>query len=60
MFKFAVVKIGGSQYKVSESDEVEVDKIEGEKGGALIFDKVLLLADDKKVKIGTPELLKRT
>ena len=54
MSKFAVIKIGKSQYKVVEGDELDVDKIEGKKGKALIFDEVLLLVDDKKVKIGKP------
>lgn len=54
MTKFAVVKIGGSQYKVSEGDQLEVDKIEGEKGKLLSFREVLLLVDGEKIKIGQP------
>lgn len=52
--KYAVVEIGGSQYKVAEGEEIEVDKIDGEKGKKLSFDKVLLVADEKKRKIGSP------
>lgn len=54
MTKFAVVKIGGTQYKVAEGDEIEVGKIEGEKGKLLTFNEVLLLVNEKKVKIGQP------
>jgi len=54
MSKFAIVKIGGSQYKVAEGEEIEVNKIEGEKGTSLTFNDVLLLADGKKIKIGQP------
>lgn len=54
MKKYAVIKITGSQCKVSEGDEIEVNKIEGEKDSSLIFEEVLLLADDKKIKVGQP------
>ena len=53
MKKYAIVKIGGSQYKVTEGDELEVDKIEGEKGKAVNLDEVLLLVDEE-IKIGEP------
>lgn len=54
--KYAVVKIGGSQYKVAEGDEIAVDKIDGEKGKSLTFEEVLLLVDDQRVRIGQPLL----
>ena len=54
MSKFAVIKIGSSQRKIAEGDEIEVDKIEGKKGKALLFDQVLLLVDGPKVNIGQP------
>lgn len=57
MAKYAVVKIGGSQYKISEGDLLEVDKLEGEKGKKLSLEEVLLLVDEKKVKIGQPKIL---
>lgn len=52
--KYAVVEIAGSQHKVSEGEEIEVDKIEGEKGKKLTFDKVLLVVNEKKRQIGNP------
>lgn len=52
--KFAVVKIGGSQHKVAEGDEIAVDKIEGEKETSVTLDQVLLLVDEKKIEIGQP------
>jgi len=54
--KYAVVKIGGSQYKIAEGDEIEVEKLEGKKGDSLDFKEVLLLVDKEKVKIGKPYL----
>jgi len=52
--KYAVVEINGSQHKVTEGEELDVDKIEGKKGKKLSFDKVLLIVDKKKRKIGNP------
>ncbi len=56
--KFAVLEIGGKQYKVSEGDLIKVEKIPGEhkEGDKIVFDKVLLLSDDNNTKIGTPYL----
>lgn len=52
--KYAIIKIAGSQIKVAEGDEIKVNKIEAKKDGSLTVDDVLLLVDDKKVKIGQP------
>lgn len=54
MSKFAVIKIGGSQYKVAEGDEIDIDKIESKEGSKLTFDQVLLLVDGEKINIGQP------
>lgn len=52
---YAVVEIGGHQYKVSEGDVLFVDKQSDETGQELTFDKVLLINDgDGKVTVGTP------
>jgi len=56
MAKFAVVKIAGHQYKVAEGEEIEVPKIEGEKGAAINLEEVLLVVDGEKVKIGEPQV----
>jgi len=53
---FAIVEIAGKQYKVSEKDTLEVDRLPEEKG-SITFDKVLLYSkDDKDVQVGTPYL----
>lgn len=56
--KYAVIKTGGKQYKVSEGEEVLVEKIDAKKNEAVVFDEVLLLVDKEKVEIGQP-LIKR-
>jgi len=54
---YAVIKIGGKQYKVSEGDTIEVQKLNS-KDGKIEFGEVLLLASDGKVKIGNPTVSK--
>lgn len=50
---FAVIKTGGKQYKVQEGDTLSVEKLE-HTTDKVTFDQVLLLADDKDVKVGKP------
>ncbi|MFC1627409.1 50S ribosomal protein L21 [Patescibacteria group bacterium] len=52
--KFAIIKTGGKQYKVSEGDTLDIEKLEGKAKGKVSFDQVLLVADDKTTKIGKP------
>lgn len=51
--KYAVIKTGGKQYKVSEGDVIEIDRISG-KDGKFSFEEVLLLVNDGKVTVGKP------
>ena len=50
---YAIVEIGGRQYKVAENDTLFVDK-QNVEGNKLSFDRVLLVKEDNGVKIGTP------
>ena len=52
---YAVVKIGGHQYRVSEGDVLYVDKQGEENGTSLTFDQVYLIKDDNgDVSVGKP------
>lgn len=51
--KYAVIKSGGKQYKVSEGDIIEVDRLPQE-NGKVTFADVLLFVTDESVKIGKP------
>ena len=51
---FAVVNIGGQQFKVSENNAYYVPKLSAEPDTEVTFENILLLGDDKKVKIGNP------
>lgn len=50
----AIIETGGKQYLVSPGEKIEIEKIEGKEGENVVFSKVLLVAKDKEVKIGTP------
>lgn len=52
--QYAVVKIGGSQYKVKEGDQITVDRLPQKEGEEIEFSNVLLVVDDGEVKIGQP------
>ncbi|MEA3487098.1 MAG: 50S ribosomal protein L21 [Thermodesulfobacteriota bacterium] len=51
---YAIIKTGGKQYKVSEGEVLNFEKIEGDKGDTVSFDEVLLVSKDEDVKVGTP------
>jgi large subunit ribosomal protein L21 len=55
---YAVVNTGGKQYKVQAGDVLRVEKIPGDVGSPVTFDKVLMVADGEDVTIGQPMLEK--
>jgi len=53
---YAIVNTGGKQYKIHQGDILRVEKIPGEIGSSVSFDKVLMFSDGKDVSIGLPLL----
>ena len=53
---YAIIKTGGKQYKVSEGDEIIVEKLGVEEGEKVTFEEVLAIVDGEKVKIGQPKV----
>ncbi|MCB2208352.1 MAG: 50S ribosomal protein L21 [Bacteroidetes bacterium] len=53
---YVIVDIAGQQMKVEQGQEVFVHRLEGEEGDKLEFDKVLLVDNDGKVKVGKPNV----
>lgn len=51
---YAVIETGGKQYRVAEGDTLYVEKLEGDVGDSVSFDRVLLVANGDDVSIGTP------
>lgn len=50
---YAVIQTGGKQYKVQKGDKIFVEKLPGNVGDAVSFDKVLLVGGEA-VKVGKP------
>ena len=53
---YAVVATGGKQYRVQEGDTLRIEKIPGDVGAEVAFDRVLMVSDGDDVKVGKPVL----
>lgn len=51
---YAVVETGGKQYRVAVGDRIEVERLDAEPGTDVTLDRVLLVADEGNVRVGTP------
>lgn len=50
---YAIILTGGKQYKVTEGDKIQVEKLDAKVGSKVIFDEVVAVGGDK-LKVGTP------
>ena len=53
---YAVVQIGGTQYKVSEGDVINITRLPDSQGSEVTLDQILLLANGADVRVGQPYL----
>ena len=53
---YAIVEIAGRQYRVEENKYLIVNRITANEGDKLTFDKVLMISDKGKAKIGEPAI----
>lgn len=51
---YAVVDIAGQQFKVRKGQHVFVHRLEGEEGGSVSFEKVMLIDNEGQITVGTP------
>lgn len=51
---YAIVDIAGQQFKVSEKQLIYVHRLQGNEGDNVKFDKVMLVDNNGKVKVGNP------
>ena len=51
---YAIVETGGKQYQVEEGRYVEVELLDAEKDAKVVFDKVVMIVNGKKSKVGQP------
>jgi large subunit ribosomal protein L21 len=51
---YAVIQTGGKQYRVAQGDDLMVEKLPGQVGDPVVFDKVLMTAEGENVQVGKP------
>ena len=51
---FAIVETGGKQYQAEEGRYLDVELLDGEKDSKVVFDKVVMIVNGKKSKVGQP------
>ncbi len=55
---FAVVKAGGSQYKVEPDQIIKIEKVEGKPGEEVVFTNIIAVEKMGDLKIGQPYVKK--
>ena len=53
---YAIVNSGGKQYKVEEGDILRVEKVLGDVGNKVEFERVLMVSDGENIHVGDPVL----
>jgi len=53
---YAVIDIGGKQRRVQVGDVVRVERIAGEVGDAVTFDRVFAVGDGDDLRVGAPTI----
>jgi large subunit ribosomal protein L21 len=54
--RIAIVESGGKQYRAVEGSTIDVDRLAHEVGKKFDFERVLLMAEDDVVMVGTPTI----
>jgi large subunit ribosomal protein L21 len=54
--EYAVIKVGGKQYRVSKGDVIDVDRLAADKNGTVELKDVLMYVSDGKVNVGKPKV----
>ena len=58
--RFAVVRLGGTQYKITKDDVIVAEKLDVQVGSDLIIDEVLLVGSDLATVVGRPTVQNAT
>ncbi|MDP5045393.1 MULTISPECIES: 50S ribosomal protein L21 [unclassified Leeuwenhoekiella] len=53
---YAIVEIAGQQFKVAKDQKVFVNRLSGEEGDDVSFDKVLMTGDGDNITLGAPAI----
>ena len=57
---YAIVETGGKQYPMTEGRYVDIELLEDAKDSKVVFDKIVMLVNGKKSKVGQPYVEKAT
>ena len=57
---YAIVETGGKQYQMTEGRYVDIELLEDAKDAKVVFDKIVMLVNGKKSKVGQPYVAKAT
>lgn len=52
--RYAIVESGGKQYKATEGETIEVDRLPAKIGEEVVLSRVLMLVDGETFMVGTP------
>ena len=58
--RFAVVRLGGTQYKITKDDVIVAEKLDVQVGSDLIIDEVLLVGSEAATVVGRPTVQNAT
>lgn len=53
---YAVIETGGKQYKATVGATIDVEKLDAEVGQAIELDRILMVAEEGRVRVGRPIL----
>ncbi len=53
---YAIVETGGKQYRMSEGEVYRLEKLEGEVGSEVVFDRILAVSENEETEVGAPYL----
>jgi len=51
---YAVIESGGKQLRVKVGEVVRVERLDGDVGASVVFDRVLMLGGDESARVGSP------
>jgi len=51
---YAIFQTGGKQYRVSQGESIDVERLDVETGSKMVFDKVFLTVTEGRVAVGSP------
>lgn len=53
---FAIIETGGKQYRVKPGDTIEVERLPGDPGSSMDFDRVLMVGGEGATRVGSPSV----